>query len=66
MKLGIYVMAPESISTAYFINPSNQYVSYVIPTIVARQRLGNNVTLTTNTQATIEQLLGASFPMRSV
>jgi hypothetical protein len=26
MKLGMYVIAPESISTAYFINSSNQSV----------------------------------------
>jgi hypothetical protein len=32
MKLGIYVMAPEPIWTAYFINPSHQSVRlYVCP-----------------------------------
>jgi hypothetical protein len=31
--------------------------------IVARERLGRNVTAVTNTQATIEELLDASFSM---
>jgi hypothetical protein len=36
MKLGMYIMAPEPISTAYFINPSRQSVClYVYPRIVA-------------------------------
>jgi hypothetical protein len=35
----------------------------VYPSIVARQRLGRNVTAVTNTQATIEELLEASFSM---
>jgi hypothetical protein len=33
---------------------------------VARQRLGRNVTAVTNTHATIEELLDASFSMRPV
>jgi hypothetical protein len=41
MKLGIYIMAPEPILTAYFINPSHQSVSVcVLDSIVATQRLG--------------------------
>jgi hypothetical protein len=41
MKLGMYVMKPEPISTAYFIYPSNRSVClYVYPPIAARQRLG--------------------------
>jgi hypothetical protein len=35
----------------------------VYPPIVARQRLGRNVTAVTNTHATIEELLDASFSM---
>jgi hypothetical protein len=35
----------------------------VYPLIVARQRLGRNVTAVTNTHATIEKLLDASFSM---
>jgi hypothetical protein len=56
MKLGMYIMAPEPISTAYFINPSHQSLYlYVYPPIVARERLGENVTTATNTRATIEE-----------
>jgi hypothetical protein len=67
MKLGMYITAPESIKKAYFINTSHQFVClYVHPAIVARQRLGKNVTATTNTQATIDELLDASFSVRSV
>jgi hypothetical protein len=50
-KRGMHIMAPEPISTAYFINPSHQSVClYVYPLIVARQRLGKNVTAATNTR----------------
>jgi hypothetical protein len=43
MKLGMYIMASEPMSTAYFINPSHQSVYlYVYPPIVTRQRLGKN------------------------
>jgi hypothetical protein len=50
MKFHVYVMTSEPISTAYFINPSPHSVClYVYPSIVARQRLGNNVTAATNT-----------------
>jgi hypothetical protein len=57
-------MAPEPISTAYFINPSHQSVClYVNLPIVARQELGKNVTAATNTHATIEELFDASFSM---
>jgi hypothetical protein len=67
MKLGVYIMAPEPVSTAYFLNPSHQPVClYVNPSIVARQRLGKNVTAATNTHVPIEELLGMSFCMRLV
>jgi hypothetical protein len=40
MKLDMYIMAPELISTAYFINPSRQSVClHVYPPIIARQRI---------------------------
>jgi hypothetical protein len=55
MKLGMYIMTPEAISTPYFINPSHQ--SMCLP--------GKIVTAATNTQAKLE-LLDASFSMRSV
>jgi hypothetical protein len=53
MKLGTYIIASEPLSTAY-------------PPIVARQRLGKNVTVAKNTHATIEELLNASFSVGSV
>jgi hypothetical protein len=66
-KIGMHIIAPEPISTAYLINPSDQYVClYVYPSIVARQRLGKNVTVGTNTHAIIEELLATSFSMWSV
>jgi hypothetical protein len=47
----MYIMAPEPISTAYFINPSNQCVClYVYPPVVVRQRFLKNVTEVTNTR----------------
>jgi hypothetical protein len=61
MKLCMYIMASEPISTSYFINPSHQSVCLCISPTVARQRLGKNVTAATNTQ-----LLDAPFSMRSV
>jgi hypothetical protein len=66
MKFGMYIMAPQPISVAYFINPSHQSVSVCVSPIVARQRLSKEVTAATNTSATIEELLDASFSMRSV
>jgi hypothetical protein len=38
-------------------------VCVCVPPIVARQRLGRNVTAVTNTHATIDELLDASFSM---
>jgi hypothetical protein len=53
MKLGMYIMASEPISTAYFINPSHQSLFlYVSPAVVAGQRVGENVTAAMNTHAT--------------
>jgi hypothetical protein len=62
IKLGMYIMASEPISTAYFINPSislSVCVSLLslpgkgsvkcIPPLVARQRLGKHVPAATNT-----------------
>jgi hypothetical protein len=67
MKLGIYIMTPEPISTAYFINPpiSVCVCIYTHP-IVARQRPSKSVTAATNTHATVEELLCASFSVLSV
>jgi hypothetical protein len=45
----MYIMAPEPISTAYFVNPSHRSVClYVYPPIVAGKGLGKHVP-TTNT-----------------
>jgi hypothetical protein len=58
MNLGMYTMAPEPISTAYFVSPSHQPVGlYVYPAVVARQRLGKNFTAASNINITIEELL---------
>jgi hypothetical protein len=65
MKVSMYIMAPESITTAYFMNSSHQSVClYMYPLFVARQRLGKNATAATNTHVTIEELLDVSFYMR--
>jgi hypothetical protein len=67
MKLITYIMVPEPILMAYFINPSHKSAClYVHPHIAATQRLDNKVNAATNTHATIEELLDASFSMWSV
>jgi hypothetical protein len=67
IKLCIYIMTTEPISMAYFINLSHQSVcAYVYAPTVTRQRLCKNITVEMNTHSTIEELLDASFPMRSV
>jgi hypothetical protein len=64
LKLVIYIMALEPISTAYFINPSHQSVSGCVSPIVARQQLDKSTTAAI-TRATIE-LLDTSFSVWSV
>jgi hypothetical protein len=59
MKFGMYIMASQPISTAYFINPAHQSLSVCVFPYVARQRLGKNVTAATNTHATMEGLVNA-------
>jgi hypothetical protein len=54
VELGIYIVAPDPISRAYFINASCQSVCLCVSFIVARQRLSKNFKAATNTQATIE------------
>jgi hypothetical protein len=40
----MYILAPEAISTTYFVNPSYQSVClHVYPSLVARQRLGKTL-----------------------
>jgi hypothetical protein len=67
MKLGMYIMTPEPIAMTNFINPSHQSVClYLYPfLIVARQRLGKQVPVATNTWNK-EEMLDKSFFMRSV
>jgi hypothetical protein len=59
MKLGMYIMAPDPISTKNFINSFHEFLCLHV--YVARQRIGVNVTAATNTHATIEELLDAFF-----
>jgi hypothetical protein len=71
MKLGMYVYHVYHGTCAHLNGvlhkSSHQSVClYVYPPIVARQRLGKNVTAAINTHATIEELLDTSFSMRSV
>jgi hypothetical protein len=79
-KLGMHVMATESVSTAFFINPSHQtvclyvYPSYRCKTTVRlsgflHSLLGNgpiNTFLQKRIQATVKELLDPSFSIRSV
>jgi uncharacterized protein (DUF486 family) len=67
MELCMYIKAPDPISTSYLINTSYQAAClYVYPLIVARQRLGKK-NYDANEYTTItEELLDASFSMRSV
>jgi hypothetical protein len=52
MKLCMYIMTTEPISTAYFINLFHQSVClYVYSLIVARQRLGKNTSAGTYTRS---------------
>jgi hypothetical protein len=60
MKLGMYIMGPEPISSAYFINSSHQSV---YPPVIARKRLGKNVTAAMNTHTKTKELLDVSFSM---
>jgi hypothetical protein len=55
-------MAPEPISSAYFISPPISLCgSICIPLIVTRQRLGKNVAGVTNTGVTIEEIWAHLF-----
>jgi hypothetical protein len=66
MKLGMYVMVPEPISAAYFINPTHQSVCLYVYTY-SRYRCQATALLTEPLQsATIEELLDALFSVRSV
>jgi hypothetical protein len=60
----VYIMVLKPIWTAYFINATHQALCFYV--YVASQRLGKNFTSARSTQATIEELLDASFCMQSV
>jgi hypothetical protein len=61
MKLGMYIMTPEPISTTRLINHSCQSLClFEYTPVVARQRLGKNFT-----PAMINELTEAYFSMRS-
>jgi hypothetical protein len=64
MKLGMYIMVSEPNSTAYKSLPSVCVCVY--PLIISRQRLGKKFAAATNTHATKEEFLEASFSMRSL
>jgi hypothetical protein len=60
-------MSPELTSIECFRNICHHSVFlYVYPLNVARQRVYKVIIVTTNTNGTVEELLKASFPMRSV
>jgi hypothetical protein len=51
MKIDLYMIALQAITTAYFINPSHQSVClWVQPLIVAKQKLGKHVPAAMYTQ----------------
>jgi hypothetical protein len=56
MKLGMYTIAPDPISAAYF---TNSLLSVCVYAYVAMQRLDENVGAATNTHGTIEEFGGA-------
>jgi hypothetical protein len=61
-ELDIHNVAPEPITRTYFISPPiGLCVCMCSPFIVARQRLGKDVTAATDTHGTLEELLDASF-----
>jgi hypothetical protein len=49
VKLRMHTMAPEPLSTAYFINPISLCACICIPPIVTRQRLSKHFPAATNT-----------------
>jgi hypothetical protein len=64
MKIGMYVLVPEPIWTAYIINASHKSVCLYV--YVVRRQRGKNITAARNTHTTIAELLDASFSIWSV
>jgi hypothetical protein len=64
LKFDMYIMAPDPILIAYFINPSLQSVClYVYPHGVARQWLGESIIAAMNIRLPVEELLDELFPI---
>jgi hypothetical protein len=57
MNLGMYIMTPEPISTAFFVKPHP--TKGVLPS-VGRQLLGEDFTAAANSHAAIEELVDMS------
>lgn len=64
MKLGMYITAPVSISTAYLRKTLLSVCVPQCPIVVDRQRLGRNLTVVTNIQAT--SIFGIPFDLQSL
>jgi hypothetical protein len=58
-NLGMYIIAPELIPMAYFINPSYRSLSIWVSFIFARQRISEKVIAAMNTHATVEEMFDA-------
>jgi hypothetical protein len=65
VKLRMYIMAPETISVAYFINPTHQVCLCVSP-FIARQWLGKIVARAMNKHVIREEFLDTSSTMQSM
>jgi hypothetical protein len=65
IKLGMYIMACEPISTVYFINPSHQTVCLCVSPVIARQWLDTVIAAAMNTHATIAEFVHTLFPVGS-
>jgi hypothetical protein len=66
MKLGTYIMPPDPISTAYFINPSDQSVCLYVYPLSLLDNGWVNTFPRHRIHATVEELLTGSFSVRSV
>jgi hypothetical protein len=66
LKFGMCIMAHEAISTAYFINPSHPSVSVCVSFLTSLRKRSVKTLPQQRTHATIEELLDASFSMRSL
>jgi hypothetical protein len=65
-KLRVYITVTEPILTAYFINPSHKSVCLCVSHYRCQATARQKVAVATNTQATKDQMLEASFRIRSL